>query len=194
MNYVKLKKNAIANGEGVRTNLFVAGCGLQCPGCFNYMIQKHTAGQEFTEHTLYEIFESMQPHVAGLSILGGDPTDPRNIETVADICQLFKERFPDKTIWVWSGYILDLNLNDGTGQPVYSSLKFADDPRLYYGRLLQYIDVLVDGKWDRTKADKTLLWAGSSNQRVIDVQRTLAAGEVVLYSDNRTPHQVAYTR
>lgn len=185
MNYSKIKYNSIANGEGIRTNLFVSGCSLRCKGCFNYNIQKHSSGKEFTEDTLYEIFASMKEGIAGLSILGGDPTDPLNIETVADICKLFKERFPDKTIWLWSGYIMDFDLEE-EGKPVYSSLLFKDNPRLFYRRLLENVDVLVDGRWERENYDPKLLWSGSTNQRVIDVKKSLDKGEVILYNDNRT--------
>lgn len=186
MNYAHIKYNSTANGPGVRTNLFVSGCSLNCEGCFNFEIQDYKAGNEFTEETMQEILDSMKPWIAGLSILGGDPTANRNIKTVTKIAKRFKEEFPDKSLWVWSGFKLNLDLEkEYTGEPIFHSYKDGRNPEFYYKELFQYVDVLVDGRWEIENYDVTLKWAGSTNQRVIDLQRTLDKGEIILYTDNK---------
>lgn len=185
MNYATIKYNDIANGEGIRTTLFVQGCHIICPwlGCQNYEIQTYKGGMEFGIDQMYEIFNSMHKGIAGLSILGGEPLSKPNIDTVTDIMKLFKEKFPDKTIWVWTGFQLDLSLE---GKATHKGGAFKDKPTFFRRDTLELIDVLVDGRWEQENYDPTLLWAGSTNQRVIDVQKTLENKEITLYSDNRT--------
>lgn len=187
MNYAEIKKFDSANGDGIRVNLFVSGCSLNCPGCFNFEIQDYKSGNEFTEETMQELIDATKPGMAGLSILGGDPTANRNIKTVAKICKRYKEEFPDLTIWVWSGFKLDLSLKEEyEGEPIYHSFRDGSNPVFYYEELFKYVDVLVDGRWEIENFDPTLRYAGSTNQRVIDLQKSLDKGEVILYTDNRT--------
>lgn len=179
MNFARIRHNDIANGEGVRTTLFVQGCTIRCSGCQNYSIQGFDGGFEFTFKQMDEILDSMHEGIAGLSILGGEPMAPQNINLVCDIMQLFKEKFPEKTIWVWTGFELDLSLKDE-----HIGETFEEKPRFNNSRALGYIDVLVDGRWEHENYNPQLLWAGSTNQRVIDVAATLKENEIVLYSDN----------
>lgn len=186
MYYSKIKKDNTANGKGVRTALFVSGCSLACPGCFNYELWDYKAGKEFTPDTMDEIIAVSHERVSGLSILGGDPTATRNIEMVTEICKEFKRVYPEKTIWVWSGFKLDLDLREEKrGELVYHSHKDNSNPTFYHQPLFDYIDVLVDGRWEIENLDPTILYSGSTNQRVIDVQKTMDENKIVLYSDNR---------
>lgn len=162
MNYGTIKNFDIANGPGCRVSLFVSGCTNDCPGCFNEEAQDFDYGEPFTDETLNYILELLDnPNIAGLSILGGDPFHWRNIDTVTHICEVVRERFgDDKTIWAWSGYL-------------YSDLQHLN--------IMQYLDVLVDGPFVERLKNLTLPYAGSSNQRVIDVQVSQRARTVVLW-------------
>lgn len=164
MNYGALKKYDIANGPGCRVSLFVSGCRNHCPGCFNQEAQDFNYGQEFTDKTFNKLMAMLSDeHIAGLSILGGDPFEPENADVVEDICLLVKIKYPDKDIWAWTGYY-------------YEDLK--DLPAM------RHIDVLVDGPFIESQKNLCLAYCGSENQRVIDVQKSLAVGEVVLYHDD----------
>lgn len=163
MNYSVIKPLDVANGTGVRVSLFVSGCRNRCKGCFNPETWSFTYGQEFTHETLLELERLLKnPNIEGLSILGGDPFEPENREQVDTICKLVWLYHPGKTIWVWTGYL-------------FEDLKDLET--------LKYIDVLVDGPFVEELKDLRLKWRGSSNQRVIDVKKSLASGEVVLWED-----------
>lgn len=160
MYYSKILATDIANGPGWRVSLFVSGCTRRCKGCFNKEAWDFNYGQQFTSETMSELLWALKsPNIAGLSILGGDPFESENCETVYNICKKVKERFPDKTIWCWTGYSLD---------------------DVWEEKALKYIDVLVDGRFEQDKKDLRLKWRGSSNQRVIDIRETFKTGEVVL--------------
>lgn len=159
MYYGKINPLDIANGPGVRVSLFVSGCRNRCPGCFQPETWSFTYGEEFDSEAVQELVRGLEnPHVKGLSILGGDPFEPENRDCVFEICKLAKFLQPYKSIWVWTGYL-------------WEDLK--DLP------VLQYIDVLVDGPFEKDKKDLTLFYRGSYNQRVIDVQKSLEAGYAV---------------
>ena len=163
MNYSVIKPLDIANGPGVRVSLFVSGCRNRCKGCFNPETWSFKYGQEFNGTTLKELVRLLDnPNIEGLSILGGDPFEPENREAVYEICKLVKFLRPNKTIWVWSGYS-------------WEDLKDLD--------VMEYIDVVVDGRFEEDKKDLRLKWMGSSNQRVIDVAESLKTGEVVLLEE-----------
>ena len=150
MNYCKINNVDIANGAGVRVSLFVSGCRNHCKGCFNKETWDFNYGQEFTSDTLNVLFKLMEPHyIKGLSILGGDPFEPENIETVMAICRELKTRYPSKDIWVYTGYSYE---------------KFKDHP------IMQFIDVLVDGPFIEELKNASLAFRGSSNQRIINVR------------------------
>lgn len=163
MNYASIRTCDIANGPGVRVSLFVSGCRRKCPGCFNEEAWDFKYGQEFTRATMMELYKLLSDdNISGLSILGGDPLEPENVGTVTDICYLAKI-FPSlakKPIWLWSGYS-------------WEDVKHLE--------IFNYVDVMVDGPFIQSKKDLSLAFRGSSNQRIIDVQKSREAGEVVLW-------------
>lgn len=163
MYYAGLNKCDIANGPGFRVSLFVSGCRNHCPGCFNREAWDFKYGREFTLRTLLELDNMLDNEkITGLSILGGDPFEPENIEMVTAICEYVKAWYPGKTIWCWSGYL------------------FEDLREL---GIMNYIDVLVDGRFEQDKRDLRLKWRGSSNQRIIDIRKTFKTGETVLWCE-----------
>ena len=164
MRYNKIRKMDISNGPGVRVSIFMQGCVFNCKNCFNPETHDFNGGKEFTDETIDIILELCdQEYIAGLSILGGEPMHPKNIEGTTKLSKAFKEKFPNKTIWSWSGFLFDRDLKDK--------------------EVMKYIDVLVDGQYKDELHDFRLEWRGSSNQRVIDVQKSLKKNEVVLYSE-----------
>lgn len=164
MRYAKIRKMDISNGPGIRVSLFVQGCTFNCKNCFNPETHDFAGGQEFTETEMQKILDLCnREEVVGFSILGGEPLHPKNIETTTKIAQKFKETYPDKTLWVWTGFLFDRDLKDK--------------------EILKYIDVLVDGQYVDELHDFNLKWRGSSNQRVIDVAKSLKHEKVVLYED-----------
>lgn len=161
MRYNKIRKMDIADGPGVRVSIFMQGCTFNCKNCFNQETHDFAGGKEFTENTINKVLELCEnENIEGLSILGGEPMHPKNIEGTTKLAKDFKERFPEKNLWVWSGYLFDKDLRDK--------------------EVLKYIDVLVDGQYVDELHNPTLKWKGSSNQRVIDVQKSLKEKEVVL--------------
>lgn len=171
MNYGEIKKYDIANGEGVRVSLFVSGCTHHCPGCFNQETWDFGFGKPYTEETEQEILEALAPgYIAGLSLLGGEPFEPANQEVLVGLLRKFKERFPKKTVWCYTGYLFDRELLEESR----ARCRWTDE-------MLSMIDVLVDGRFVEAKKDITLLFRGSSNQRLINVQESLRKKEVVLY-------------
>lgn len=156
MNYGAIKNCDIANGPGCRVSLFVSGCRNRCKGCFQPETWNFKHGLEFTNGTLLELLESLDNHhIQGLSILGGDPFEPENRDAVLEICKTVRHWFGDtKDIWMWTGYDF---LEDG----------LIDLP------VMEHIDVLVDGRFMEELRDLSLFYRGSSNQRVIDVKKSV---------------------
>lgn len=164
MNYATIKFCDIANGVGVRTSLFVSGCRLHCPGCFNEEAWSFKAGEEFTPLVEQQILDSLAPfYVDGLSVLGGEPTEPENAEALAPFLEKVRSTYPQKNIWMYSGRTWEQLTNGG------------DHASSYMDRILACLDVLVDGPWVSSKHDITLRFRGSSNQRLVDVPATLKA-------------------
>lgn len=159
MHYGAIKNLDIANGPGCRVSLFVSGCRNCCEGCFQPETWDFEYGKLFTHVTLIRLGNLVSnEHVAGLSILGGDPMEPENRECVETICRYMKTNHPDKSVWLWSGYLWE-DIKDWPG--------------------FEYIDVLVDGPFIQEQKNLCLWYRGSENQRVIDVQKSLAAGYAV---------------
>lgn len=174
MNYGEIKKNDIANGIGVRTSLFVSGCRHHCKDCFNAQTWDFSYGEPFTEQTMIEILDACEPDwINGLSLLGGEPFEPENQRVLLPFLVLFKEKFPQKDIWCYSGFTFE----EITGR-VKSRAKTDIS-----AEMLSLIDVLVDGRFEESKKDISLKFRGSSNQRVIDIKKTLAEKTIVLYLD-----------
>ena len=170
MNYATIKKNDIANGPGVRVSLFVSGCRHHCRNCFNREAWDFSFGQPFTDAVMDEILAALAPdYVAGLSFLGGEPFEPENQEGLLTLARRFKERFPEKNLWCYTGFSFEQDLLTGAvGNP--------DTVR----ELLSFLDVLVDGKFIEEEKDASLLFRGSANQNIIDVPASLKAGHMVL--------------
>ena len=170
MNYATIKKNDIANGPGVRVSLFVSGCRHRCRNCFNREAWDFSYGQPFTKETADEILSALAPsYVAGLSFLGGEPLEPENQPALLELARQFKERFPQKTLWCYTGFTFETDLLTGS----------VGEPEILKG-LLSLIDVLVDGKFVEELKDAGLIFRGSSNQNIIDVPKSLEAGRMVL--------------
>lgn len=162
MRYNLIRKMDISNGPGVRVSIFMQGCAFHCKNCFNPETWDFNAGKEFNDKTIDEILELCNKgHIKGLSILGGEPMHPNNIEGTTKLAKAFKEKYPDKNIWMWSGFKFDEDLKDKEA--------------------LNYVDVLVDGTYADEFHNPTLKWKGSANQRVIDVQKSLKKSEIVLF-------------
>ena len=156
MNYIGFNKYDTANGPGVRVSLFVSGCTLHCKGCFNSETWDKDSGKPFDDAAKQELFESLSyPYVKGLTITGGHPLELYNISNVVAIMKEVKFRFPDKDIWVYTGYKMK-SLQNGYPKP----------HSLYFEQLLQYADVIVDGPFIESKKDITLKFRGSSNQNI----------------------------
>lgn len=169
MNYANIKYIDIANGTGVRTSLFVSGCTHRCPGCFNEEAWDFKAGSPFTEQVQQEILDSLAPsYVAGLTVLGGEPFEPENQKSLLPFLKKVKERYSQKNLWIFTGDRLE-------------DLQNPEYPRHTEATvgLLKLTDVLVDGLFEEDKKDITLKFRGSSNQRLIDIPRTLSKGSVV---------------
>lgn len=168
MRYHKIRKMDISNGPGVRVSIFMQGCSFHCKGCFNPETHDFNGGKEFDEDTITKVLELCdKEYVVGLSILGGEPMHPNNIEATTRLAKAFKEKYPNKTIWVWSGFLFDRDLKDK--------------------EVLNYIDVLVDGQYVEELSSPLLKWKGSSNQRVIDVKESLKKKKVILLEEDVVP-------
>ena len=160
MRYANIKNLDISNGPGIRVSLFVSGCRRHCKGCFNEVAQSFEYGTRFGSETLVELLRLLSnPHIKGLSVLGGEPLEPENRDTVLDICKAVRVAFgAKKTIWMWTGY----SWEDVKDLPV-----------------MEYLDVLVDGPFVEEQKNLCLPYCGSENQRVIDVKMSLWSAELV---------------
>lgn len=176
MNYATIKNCDIANGPGVRVSLFVSGCTHHCPGCFNEIAWDFLYGEPFTQDTVNSILEMLRPgYIRGLTLLGGEPFEPQNQEPIVRLLRQVKKEFPQKSIWAFSGYLMDRDILSGR-------LGDWEITREY----LSYLDVLVDGPFIEAKKNLSLRFRGSENQRLIDVPATLNSGEIVLWKDWQT--------
>ncbi len=166
MRYNKIRKMDISNGPGVRVSIFMQGCAFHCKNCFNPETWDFKLGEEFTDKTIDKVLElADKDYIVGLSILGGEPMHPVNIEGTTKLAKAFKEKYPNKTIWCWTGFLFDKDLKDK--------------------EVIKYIDVLIDGQYKDELHDFRLKWCGSSNQRVIDVQKSLKRNKVILLDDKK---------
>ena len=160
MRYNIIRKMDISNGPGVRVSVFMQGCAFHCKNCFNKDTWDFNGGKEFNQETIDEVLDLCgQNHIKGLSILGGEPMHPNNIEGTTKLAKAFKEKYPNKNLWVWSGFKFDEDLKDK--------------------EVLNYVDVLVDGTYVDELRNPTLKWKGSTNQRVIDVQKSKQEKKII---------------
>ncbi|MCM1042792.1 MAG: anaerobic ribonucleoside-triphosphate reductase activating protein [Corallococcus sp.] len=163
MNYHNITKDDMLNGEGLRVVLWVSGCDHHCPDCQNPVTWDAQGGLPFDDDAKREIFDELQKdYVSGLTLSGGDPLFHGNRPAVTEFAKEVKQKFPDKTIWLYTGYIWGL-------------VKDLE--------IMKYIDVVVDGRFDKNLFDKKLHWVGSSNQRVIDCQKSLEQDKIVLHCE-----------
>ncbi len=170
MYYSGIKPFSTENGTGVRVSLFVSGCRNRCKGCFQPDTWSFTSGEPFTEEVQQTIMEELKPnYIKGLTLLGGDPFEPENQLDLVDFVKKVKETYPNKTVWAFTGYILETDLAEG-------GKKYT--PRTE--ELLSYIDVLVDGPFIEEQKNLMLSFRGSENQRIILMDETRKAGHVVL--------------
>ena len=163
MRYNKIRKMDISNGPGVRISIFMQGCAFNCEKCFNPETHNFEGGKEFNDETINRVIELCQnENINGLSILGGEPLHPKNIEGTTRLVKTFKEKLPNKNVWIWSGFSFDTDLKDK--------------------EVMKYTDVLVDGRYVDKLNNPTLKWRGSENQRVIDVQKSLNNANIIYYN------------
>ena len=163
MKYRKIRKMDIADGPGVRVSIFFQGCDFHCKNCFNPETWSWNCGEEFNDEVIDKILDLAKfDYITGLSILGGEPMHPNNIMGTLKLAKAFKTRYPQKTIWAWSGY------------------KYED---ILKPEVLKYLDVLVDGQYIDSKRDPRLKWCGSTNQRDIDVVKSLKENKKVILEE-----------
>lgn len=169
MNYGEIKYYDIANGPGVRTSLFVSGCRNRCEDCFNRETWAFDFGKPYTEETENAVVESLKPdYIAGLTVLGGEPFEKENQPEVLKLVKRVRKEFPNKTIWIFSGF---------TYEELIRGSRAAGETA---NEILSVCDVLVDGRFDKTKKNISLKFRGSENQRIIDLKPTLSQNKVVL--------------
>ena len=170
MYYGELKKRDIANGIGIRVALFVSGCTNHCEECFNRATWDFKFGKPYTEGTENEIIEALRPdYVRGLSLLGGEPMEPKNQPQCLSLLKRIKKELPNKDIWCYTGFTYEELLTKGS----YANTKHTEE-------MLSLIDVMVDGRFEKDKRNLMLKFRGSENQRLIDMNATREKGEVVL--------------
>ncbi len=180
MRYATIKKLDIANGPGIRVSLFVSGCTHHCKGCFNPEAWDFQYGNDFTTAVEDEILEALKPdYIHGLSLLGGEPFEPQNQQALLPFLRRFKEMYPEKTVWCYSGYDFEKDMLTGSLGPWEITQE-----------MLSYIDILVDGEFVLEKKNPNLRFRGSENQRVIRVQESLKEDRLVLWDDEEGIYQV----
>ncbi len=173
MNYAKIRKCDVANGPGVRVSLFVSGCNHHCKNCFNPEAWNFNYGEEFTKKEEEQIIEDLKPdYITGLSLLGGEPFEQKNQEGLAPLVSKVKKEYPDKKIWCYTGFTFDEQI---LGKMV------KEEHRETTKQMLENIDYIVDGKFVNELKDPKLQFRGSSNQRIIDVKKSLKENEIVLW-------------
>ncbi len=161
MKYNKIRKMDIANGPGIRVSIFMQGCSFHCEGCFSEETWDFNKGKDFTDETIKKVLELCEnPTIKGLSILGGEALHPKNIEGTTALAKAYKEKFPKKDLWIWTGFLFE-NIKDK--------------------EVLKYTDVLVDGQFQIKNRNPKLKYCGSTNQRVIDVKKSLKKGKITLF-------------
>ena len=169
MKYSAIKYCDVANGPGVRTTLFVSGCTHHCPGCFNKETWDFNHGELFTEEIENQILDSLKPdYIKGLTLLGGEPMEKENQRALLNLLRKTKKLYKDKNIWCFTGYLLEDLLENGK-----QHIECTDE-------ILSYIDVIVDGEFIESLKNLMLVFKGSSNQRTIDVQKSLKEKQIVL--------------
>lgn len=167
MNYHNITTDDMLNGDGLRTVLWVSGCSLRCKNCHNSQTHDFNSGIPFDDNAMTELLEELnKPYISGLTLSGGHPLEPQNADEILKIVKRVKMVFPHKNIWIYSGYIWE---------DIITNPKLAE--------IMKYCDILVDGKYIDKLRDVTLAFRGSSNQRIINIQKSIAANKVVLWEE-----------
>lgn len=173
MHYGNIKNYDIADGEGVRVTLFCSGCTNRCEGCFQPETWDFCYGKEYTKETEDQLIQMLtNPNIQGLTLLGGDPFEPSNQRTLITLFRRVKQELPTKDVWAYTGFVYEQDLLEGQRKHT----EVTDE-------MLSYIDVLVDGPFVIDQKDISLYFRGSTNQRVIDMPKTLKSGNVVIYHE-----------
>ena len=177
MNYMMIRTDDMLNGDGLRVVLFCTACDHYCKDCHNPETWESSNGMLFDEKAENEIYKELEKdYISGLTLSGGDPLNKNNLNTILDLCCKIKNKFPNKTIWLYTGSLWE---------EIYPCI-VTDDfnvDRMLRKSIIELCDVVVDGEFDITKADANYKWAGSTNQRVIDVKETLLQNKIILYCE-----------
>ena len=175
MHYGNIKNYDIADGEGVRVTLFCSGCTNRCEGCFQPETWDFCYGKEYTKETEDQLIQMLtNPNIQGLTLLGGDPFEPSNQRTLITLLRRVKQELPTKDVWAYTGFVYEQDLLEGQRKHT----EVTDE-------MLSYIDVLVDGPFVIDQKDISLYFRGSTNQRVIDMPKTIKSGNVVIYHERK---------
>lgn len=174
MNYASIKKYDIANGEGVRTTLFVSGCRNRCEGCFQPETWAFDYGSPFTDEVADGIIKTLgEPMVKGLTVLGGEPMEPENQEGLLPFLRRVKKTYPDKSVWLYTGNLYEELIGERGSHPKHLPIT---------NELLSYVDILVDGRFEKSRHRLGLRFRGSDNQRIIDMNETRKNGKITIWS------------
>lgn len=169
MNYADIKVVDVANGEGVRVSVFVSGCNHHCKNCFNQEAWDFNYGKPFTQENIDKVMSELdKPYIKGLSLLGGEPLEPKNQEGLMPLLRQAKAKHPEKDIWCYTGFTFDRDVINNMCKNNETTKEF-----------MSYVDVMVDGKFEEDKKDLKLKFRGSSNQRIIDVKKSIETKQVV---------------
>ncbi|MCI8353140.1 MAG: anaerobic ribonucleoside-triphosphate reductase activating protein [Clostridia bacterium] len=169
MHYATIKECDVANGPGVRVSVFVSGCNHHCKGCFNEIAWNFEYGNEFTEETINQVLKDLdKDYIEGLSLLGGEPLEHSNQKGLLPLIKKVKEKFPEKSIWCYTGFDFEKDV-------MGNMYKNWDETK----ELISNIDVIVDGKFEQELKNPSLKFRGSSNQRIIDVPKSVKESKVI---------------
>ena len=178
MNYLKIDKGDVSNGIGIGVVLWVAGCSCHCKNCHNQSAWDFNAGTQFTDNTMQELLHALdKPYISRLTLSGGHPLDPKNLDVVYKIICTIRNEYPNKSIWLYTGYTWEEILEQ---DKLYKDLETNAISPL---DVVKLCDVLVDGRYEDDKRDISLAWRGSTNQRVINIKESLKQGKIDLYCE-----------
>ena len=181
MNYLQITHEDVCNGDGLRVVLWLSGCSHHCYNCQNPQTWNPDSGIQFDESAKQEIFNELsKDYISGITFSGGDPLHENNLDEVLKLVKEIRISFPEKSIWLYTGYNFDL-LNSKYNEYKYTPFAANADEWLTRWEIISNVNVLVDGEYIDEQRDLTKKWAGSSNQRVIDVQQSLTQNKVLLY-------------
>jgi len=178
LNYHKIEKTSIVNGEGIRVVLWCSGCGIHCKGCHNPETWDLKSGMPFDDSAKQELFDAVnKPYIQGITLSGGHPLEYENLPDVYEIVKYIREHFPSKDIWLYTGWTLTIN-------DFNTDVDLGWDNGALSNYILSMCDVIVDGKFIEELKDVTLRFRGSSNQRLIDVKKTIQENNIVLWNES----------